>query len=269
MSIRATLVPPAQVDIRQTFDDAVQAVIDFVPRLLLFLVILIIGWIIARVLRTVLQKILEKARFDQAVQRGSIGDALANTRYNASGLVAAVLYYAVLLIALQLAFNAFGPNPVSELLDSIVAWLPNLAVAIVIVLIAGAIAGVVRDLLAGMLGGVSYGAVLARLASWFILALGIIAALNQIGVAEAVTTPILVAALATLGGLIVVGVGGGMIRPMQSRWERWISRAEEDLPAAQSQADTGADTYSAPADTRHGGPIDPPGGATPSGPRAP
>lgn len=54
------------------------------------------------------------------------------------------------------------------------------------------------------------------------------AALNQIGIATAVTTPILVALLGTIGGVIVVGVGGGLVRPMQRRWEQWLSRAERE-----------------------------------------
>jgi hypothetical protein len=69
----------------------------------------------------------------------------------------------------------------------------------------------------------------------FVIALGVIAALNQIGVATAVTTPVLIAVLATVGGVIVVGMGGGMIRPMQRRWERWLDRAEQDFPNARAR----------------------------------
>ena len=62
----------------------------------------------------------------------------------------------------------------------------------------------------------------------FIVGIGIIAALNQIGVATTVTMPILIAVLATIGGILIVGVGGGMVRPMQQRWERWLGRAEQE-----------------------------------------
>ncbi len=100
--------------------------------------------------------------------------------------------------------------------------------AIVIVVVAAAIASAVKDIISGALGGLSYGRLLATVASAFILGLGIIAALNQIGVATAVTTPVLIAVLATIGGILVVGVGGGLIRPMQSRWESWLARAEQE-----------------------------------------
>jgi hypothetical protein len=240
-----------QVDVRQTVDDTFQAIVDFVPRFLLFLVILVVGWIIARILRTVLTKILERLRFNELVQRSGIGDALSNTKYTAIGLLTAVLYYAVLLIALQLAFDAFGPNPISDLLAGIVGWLPHLFIAIIIVIIAAAIARVVRDLLGGVLGGLSYGDLLARIASWFIIALGVIAALNQIGVATTVTTPVLIAILATVGGVIVVGAGGGLIEPMRGRWEGWLDRASEETPAAPA-APTHAGLYQDP-DTGYSG----------------
>jgi hypothetical protein len=52
-----------------------------------------------------------------------------------------------------------------------------------------------------------------------IIGFGVIAALDQVGVAGSVTTPVLIAVLATIGGVIVVGVGGGLVQPMQDRWE--------------------------------------------------
>jgi hypothetical protein len=94
----------------------------------------------------------------------------------------------------------------------------------------------VKDMVAAALGGLSYGNVVATIASVFIWALGIIAALNQIGIATTVTTPVLIAVLATVGGVLVVGMGGGLIKPMQQRWDRWLSRAESELPAARAEA---------------------------------
>lgn len=73
----------------------------------------------------------------------------------------------------------------------------------------------------------------------FVIALGVIAALNQIGVATAETTPVLIAVLATVGDILVVGVGGGRVRPMQQRWDWWLSRAEQEIPSATSQVEAG------------------------------
>src|SRR6266516_7413253 len=82
--------------------------------------------------------------FDRWVERGGIKSALARARYDASNIVAKLVYYTVLLFTLQLAFGVWGPNPVSDLIHDVVAWLPNLLIAIVIVVVAAAIASGVR-----------------------------------------------------------------------------------------------------------------------------
>jgi hypothetical protein len=216
--------------------ESLQNVLREVPKALAFVAILVVGWLVARAVRTLVHKILERTGFDRFVERGGIREALARSRYDASDIVAKLAYYAVLLIALQLAFGIWGPNPVSALITAAVAWLPRAFVAILIVVVAAAIARAVKDVVGSALGGLSYGRFLAGVAWVMILGLGCIAALNQIGVATTVTTPVLIAVLATIGGVIVVGVGGGLVRPMQDRWERWLSRAEEEAPAIAEQA---------------------------------
>jgi hypothetical protein len=136
---------------------------------------------------------------------------------------------------LQLAFGIFGPNPISAMLFGVIAFLPRLVVAIIIVVVAAAIANAVRDLVTGALGGLSYGRVLANLAAIFIIALGVIAALNQVGIATTVTQPVLIAVLATVAGILIIGVGGGLVRPMQNRWEGWLNRMSEESRAIREQ----------------------------------
>ncbi|MEV4466484.1 hypothetical protein AB0J51_23035 [Micromonospora echinofusca] len=208
--------------------DALRSVMLFLPKAVAFVAILVAGWLIAKAVLKIVDKVLERVGFDRAVERGGIRRALARSRYDASDIVAKLAYYGVLLVTLQLAFGIWGPNPISDLITGVIAWLPRAFVAIVIVVVAAAIANAVKDIISGALGGLSYGRLLATIASVFILGLGVIAALNQIGVATAVTTPVLIAVLATVGGILVVGVGGGLVRPMQSRWESWLSRAEQE-----------------------------------------
>ncbi|WP_223179063.1 mechanosensitive ion channel family protein [Phycicoccus endophyticus] len=194
-------------------DDALQngltTVAEFVPRLVLFLVVLVVGFVVARVVAKVVAGVLERVGFDRAIERGGVGRVMAGSEYDPSDILAKLVYYFVLLFTLQLAFSAFGPNPVSDLLTRIIAFLPAVFVAIVIVVVAAAVAAALRTLVEGSLGGLSYGRVLANVAAVFVIGLGLVAALNQVGIATTVTTPVLVAVLATVGGVVVVGVGGG------------------------------------------------------------
>ncbi len=216
--------------------DGLSTIAEFLPKLLLFLIILIVGIIVAKVIGKALSALLEKVGFDRAVERGGVKRALANSKMDASDIIAKLVYYTLMLFVLQLAFGVFGPNPISDLLTQVITFLPSLIVAIIIVVVASSIAAAAKLLIEGTLGGLSYGKVLANVASIFILFLGVVAALNQVGVATTVTLPVLIAILAAVVGVIVVGVGGGLVKPMQHRWEGYLTKAEEEAPRIKQEA---------------------------------
>ncbi|MBT2368806.1 hypothetical protein J7E88_26595 [Streptomyces sp. ISL-10] len=216
------------INFGQGITDAWSAVAKFIPKFVAFLAILIIGWLIAKAIAKVADRLLRKVGFERMAERSGISNNLRNAKYDATGIISRILFYAVMLIALQLGFGVFGPNPVSTMINGIVSWIPKAIIACVIVVVAMAIARAVRDIIQGALGETSYGRVLATVAWGFIVALGVIAALSQAQIATAVTGPVLIAVLAAMAGILIVGVGGGLINPMRERWERWLATAEAE-----------------------------------------
>ncbi|GIH05010.1 hypothetical protein Rhe02_30770 [Rhizocola hellebori] len=210
----------------ETWQNILNSLGDWVLKALGFLAILFIGWIISRFIGRVVNKALAKVGFNRFAERTHLRRWTGS--YEPSELVGKIAYYAALLFTFQIAFNVFGPNPVSDIIDTIIAWLPRLLVAAVIMVVTIAIANAVFDIVRNALAQFSYGKTLGRIAQVLIIVLGAIAALNQIGIATTVTMPVLIAALATVAGVIIVGVGGGMIRPMQERWERMLNKAESE-----------------------------------------
>ena len=211
-------------------------VLLFLPKLALFLLILIVGLIVASLIAKGLTKLLRRVGFDRLVERGGVKKALEKSKLDAAAIIAKILYWALVLFVLQFAFGVFGNNPVTQLLGAIIAFLPRVIVAIIIVIITAAIAAGVKGLIQNTLGGLSYGKILANIVSIFIIFIGVIAALNQVEIATTVTTPILIAVLAIIAGVIIVGAGGGLIKPMQARWETILNRAAEEAPNMQAQA---------------------------------
>lgn len=228
--------------ISSSFAAGLALVVSFVPKLLLALLILIVGLIIARFISRALAALLRRVGFDRLVERGGVKRMLSSSNVDPSGIIAKIIYYAIVLLVLQFAFGVFGPNPISTLLATIIKYLPQVVVAIIIIIVASAIAAAAKSLIQGVLGGLSYGKILANLANVGIIFLGIIAAVNQLGIALTVTTPVLIAVLAAIVGVIVVGVGGGLIRPMQSRWEAYLDRIEAEAPKAKAAADSSSAT---------------------------
>lgn len=206
------------------------------PQLLSFVVILVVGYLLARLISRLTARLLQRVGFDRAVERGGVRRALQNTRYDPSDLLAKLAFYAIMLFVLQLAFGVFGDNPISELLFGIIAFLPLVFVAVVIVVVAAAIAAAVRDIVQAALGGLSYGRLLADVASGVILAIGLFAALNQLRIAPAIVNGLFYALLAIVVGVTIVAVGGGGIAPMRGRWQRALDRLDDEAPRIREEA---------------------------------
>lgn len=220
-------------------NDAWTSVANFVPKLVVFLVVLLIGWLIAKAVSKAVGLVLDKVGFARVLERAGLNKFFHSANTSPIGVLSKLIYYFILLIALQLALTAFGPqNPVGEIVNKVVLFIPRALVAVVIIIIVAAIASAVRKLLQDVLGGLSYGELLAKIVAGFIIALGVIAALAQVGIGTTVTTPLLVTVLATIGGVIVVGAGGGLINPMRDRWESWLQQLSEDTKRVKDDQQT-------------------------------
>jgi Conserved TM helix len=221
---------PEAIDFGTGVSNAWSNVATFIPKFVVFLIILIVGYVIAKAIAKILSKVLTRVGFDRLVERGGVKSALDRSQYDASDILAKLVFYAIMLFVLSTAFGVFGTNPVSDYLHAVIAYLPLVFVAIIIVIIASAIAAGAKKLIEGSLGGLSYGKTLANLAAGFILAIGVIAALDQLHIASDVVNAILYAALAAVVGIAIVAVGGGGIKTMSQRWEAVAARYDEEKP---------------------------------------
>jgi hypothetical protein len=224
----------AQVAVTDTLQDMLAQILRFIPRFVAFLAILVVGWFVAKAIAKVLDRVLERVGFDRAIERGGIGRALAPSEYDASTMLSKLVFYTLLLFVLQIAFGIFGPNPVSELLFGVVAFLPRVFVAVLIVVVAAAAGSTVRDLVAGTLGGSSSGRAVANVAGGAVVVVGAFAALDQLRIAPAIVTGLFYALLAIVAGSAIIAIGGGGIRPMREQWEQAIDRLEDHTPRRRS-----------------------------------
>ncbi len=227
------------VDLGQGVEDAFSDVVSFVPKLFGFLLILLLGYFVAKAIAKIVDKALEKVGFDKAVERGGIKKALAKSQYDASSIVGQIVFYALFLFVLQLAFGVFGANPISTLLTGVIAYLPKVLAAIIIVVIAAAIAAAAKTIIESALGGLSYGKPLANVASIFVLGFGVFAALNQLQIAPEIVNGLFYAILALIVGSGIIAIGGGGIAPMRQQWEKAMAKAEQEAPKLRQQSEGG------------------------------
>jgi Conserved TM helix len=224
-----------QSDVGSALTQGLASVAAFVPKLVAFLLILVVGWLCARVVARVVDRVLERVGFDRAVERGGVRQALARSRYDASDILSRLVFYALMLFVLQLAFGVFGSNPISDLIYAVIAFLPKVFVAVVIVVVTAAVAAAVKEVVEATLGGLSYGRALAGAASGAVLVVGLFAALNQLQIAPEIVNGLFYALLAVVAGSAIVAVGGGGIAPMRRQWEKAIVKAEDEGPRVRQE----------------------------------
>lgn len=240
----------AAIEWSQGIEDAWARIAVFVPKFIGFLAVLLIGYFIAKAIAKIADAALERVGFDDAVERGGVKKALERSQYDASTLVAKVIFYALFLLVLQMAFGVFGANPVSDLLTGVIAYLPKFAAAIIIIVVASAVAAGVKEIVEASLGGLSYGRALAVAASASIVAIGFFAALSQLQIAPAIVNGLFYAALAVIVGSTVIAVGGGGIQPMRHQWEKALARVEEEAPRVRQEGQGSKDRIQQQAETR-------------------
>jgi hypothetical protein len=226
----------AQVDLESGLEEAWRRTISFLPKLGGFLLILVVGYFIAKAIEKILDRVLERVGFDRLVERGGIKQALARSQYDASSILSRIVFYIAFLFVLQLAFGVFGPNPISNLIQGIIAFLPRLFVGIVIVIITAAAATAVKTIIQAALGGLSYGNLLANVGMALIWFIGIAAALNQVRIAPEIVNGLFYAVLALVVGTGIVAVGGGGIQPMRERWQRVLNKMDQEAPRIKQEA---------------------------------
>jgi small-conductance mechanosensitive channel len=218
-----------------------------IPKVIGFLVILIIGWLIASAIAKVISKLLHAANFNQLAQRSGFSGFVQKmgTRMDASDFLANIAKWFVRLIVLVAAFDALGLPAVSGVLEQLLLWLPNLVVALVVLVLAGLAANALSSLVRGAtaeagLGNPDFLSNLARVAVWVF---GIVIAVNQLGIATTLVNTLFmgfVGALALALGLSF-GLGGRdtaaeIVRSWYTRGQQAAPKMAQATDAAQRQA---------------------------------
>lgn len=221
--------------ILNALSNAVNLVLTFIPRLVGFLVILLVGWLIAMLVSKALTLLLRKVGFDRMSERiGLIRfEQRMGVRMDSAGILGKIVYWFILLIFLVPAADALGLPAVSNILNQLVAYIPNVFVAI-LVLFLGALAGiVVADLVRGATASARMGnpTLFATIARFAIIGFAALIALEQLQIAPALINELfggLIAAAAIAMGL-AFGLGG------QETARKWLNRGESTVSTAASQ----------------------------------
>ncbi len=218
-----------------SFQSALALLFEFVPRLLGFLVILLIGWLVASALAKAVTFLLRKVGFDRVADRIGLSrlGQQAGIKTDAADILGKLVYWFVFLIFLVPAVNALGLTAVSTLLAQVIGYLPNVFVAILILFLGTFAATIVADLVRGATSSARVGNpnLFANIARYAIMGFVALIALEQLGIAPALLNILFTAVVgaAALAAGLAFGLGG------QDTAQKYLERTESAASTAATQ----------------------------------
>ena len=212
-----------------------------IPRVIGFIVILVIGWIIASLLGKAIRVVLHAVKFDNLAQRAGFAGFVQKTgvKTDSSGFLATIVEWFIKLIVLVVAFDALGLPAVSDVLRQLLLWLPNLVVGLVVLVTGGLLANAASSLVRGATAEAGFDNPdrLAKIASIAIWAFAIVIAVNQIGIAATLVNTLFMGVVGAVAVAFALAFGLGGRETAAEVVRKWYDQAQAAAPKVEAAAD--------------------------------
>jgi len=208
----------------------------FIPKLIGFLVILLVGWIVASALSRALTWLLKRVGFERMATRIGLTrmEQQMGVRLNTAEILGKVLYWFVFLIFLVSAVDALGLTTVSNILTQVISYIPNVFVAILVLFLGTLVSTFAADLVRGATSSANVGSptLFANITRYAILGFAALIALEQLQIAPALLNILFTAIVgaAALAFGLAFGLGG------REAAQRVLNRTSNTVSNVTSQA---------------------------------
>lgn len=201
---------------------------SFIPQLLAALLLLFVGWILANLARTGVIKLLDLLRFDSLADKTGIEAFLKQGHVDISlgRLIANLVYWVIIFIVIVTVANSLGLHLVAELFNKIVLYIPNVIVAILVLVFGILIARIINRLVFAYLNniGVQGALTISTLSEYAMIIFVVFVALEQLEIGTTLLTVAFQIGFGAIGLALALafGLGGrewaaGVIKRMTDR----------------------------------------------------
>lgn len=196
--------------ITTTLNGSLQAIVAFAPKLVLGLIFLLIGIIIAAFLKQVLKELFRFFKLESYLAKYGVPEAREGADW--SSIVAEIVRWFVIIAFLVPTADVWGLGRFAQVLDNLLSYLPNVFVAVLLLLVGFVVARLVHDLVLASVHGLSKDSAksVALVSRYAVLVFVFLVVLNQLGIASDLIRILfsgIIAMLALAGGL-AFGLGG-------------------------------------------------------------
>jgi Conserved TM helix len=240
----------AAVQIAQSLQRALDSLLGFIPNILGFLVILVIGYLIARVVRTIVAKLLEKVGVDRALHDSQAGQYVERVSPDSrpSHLIAAVAFWFIFIYAIAAAIGALKIPALTNFMANVQNYLPNIIAAVLIFVVGAALAGGAGAAAHRLMGDTATGRVARTVTPGLIMAIVVFMVLTQLKIAPVIVTATYIALIGmlALAGALAFGLGGRdvaaeMTRSAYSSAQDNRDQVKQDMRLGRARAEQKAD----------------------------
>jgi hypothetical protein len=184
----------------------------FFPRLAAAIGILMIGFLLAKAVERVTDFIFHRVGFDRWMREGGVTEALerAGTTLDPSSVLAKLVFWTVMLLVIIIAANALGVQAVTVLFGEMLAYVPHVFAAVIVLVLGILLGEFVKDLVLASAGALAAAPMLARAGKAAVILLAAFMALEQLEIAQDVLLVFFIAVVgaASLAAGIAFGLGG-------------------------------------------------------------
>ncbi len=226
-----------------SFTTALALIFSFIPKLIGFLVIILVGWLIAKALGKAVTFLLRKLGFDNFSNRIGLTrfEQRMGIRLDPADFLGRIVFWFIILVFLVPAFDTLGLTSVNSILNAFIAYIPNVFVAVLILFLGLLLATVVADIVRGATATARIGNpnVFAEISRWSIILFATLMALTQLQIATALVVELFGAIVfgSALAFGLAFGLGG------RDTAKRLLDRGEQALsnpaPQVSTQESTG------------------------------
>ncbi len=205
------------------FESLGQVIAEWLPKIIVAILVLIIGRWIIRWIRKLIEKALNWSFFQGIFDRAGITNALASSDQTAAGITATVVYAYLMVVLWLIAVRILELTTIEVLLERLLAWIPTVLLAVIVIVIAAAVANWVAGLVKPFAdsSGVGWLTWVVHVA---VIIFGVLFALDLLNITFATNITLILIAAGGVAFAIAFGVGG--IDTAKKWWAKYLSPKE-------------------------------------------
>jgi hypothetical protein len=197
-------------DVGDSFQSGLTRLFDYLPQLIGALLLLVVGYFVAVLLKSVVRRALQRMRFDRALHTSPAGNVISRIVESPSRFVGRLVFWLVFLGFISLAISALNLPALNNFIGAIYGYLPHVIAAVIIFLVASTVSGLAVAFVQRVMGRTAFAKLISTVIPSLVMSIAVFMILNELMIAEEIvmiTYTALIGAV-SLGLALAFGLGG-------------------------------------------------------------